>query len=440
MDDTEHDAWLREALRHAPDSGAAPPSVVSAAILAEARAAAARPTAGRAVRRGGPAANPLLALWDWLARPPVAASFATIMVATLVGLMWWDRPMDETLSRAPAPALERSEVPRAAAPVPAAPTPFDSAGAAPPSHSIEPTAPPAAPARAAATRAAKVADAANGSRAKDVTAKEPAEPRKNDPPAAFSSSPPGRERADRAAARAQAEDTKKEASAMPAPAAAPAPFAAPQRALPPAPPPVAAPPVAAAPGPAQSGRLDGDEARNAVSSRADVAATAKRIAPGLGVAEARPGEADALAPSGAAAQNESSARLRRDGGATSAAPLAPLLAAMAGDGARASRQTASGASIALEPAWRDWLIDLGAASAGRWRRTFDSRGQARADVEQQVAAALRLGVDGRPAAIVRIDGTTVHLETLGAAPERWQATLAAAEAERLRAALPRLPP
>jgi hypothetical protein len=60
--------------------------------------------------------------------------------------------------------------------------------------------------------------------------------------------------------------------------------------------------------------------------------------------------------------------------------------------------------------------------------------------EKQGTTALRLGVDARPAAIVRLDGTTAHVETFGAVPERWQAALAPAVAERLRAALARLPP
>ena len=37
----EHDAWLREALRHAPDAGASPPPSLRDAILAAARAGAA---------------------------------------------------------------------------------------------------------------------------------------------------------------------------------------------------------------------------------------------------------------------------------------------------------------------------------------------------------------------------------------------------------------
>ena len=96
MSDSERDAWLREALRHAPDAAAAPPRDLSETILAQARAAA---RAGGAPARTARRRTPVLALWDWLARPPVAAGFASIMAATLVGLMWWGRPMDETLSR-----------------------------------------------------------------------------------------------------------------------------------------------------------------------------------------------------------------------------------------------------------------------------------------------------------------------------------------------------
>ena len=43
----EHDAWLREALRHAPDASASPPPSLRDAILAEARAAARAVAASR---------------------------------------------------------------------------------------------------------------------------------------------------------------------------------------------------------------------------------------------------------------------------------------------------------------------------------------------------------------------------------------------------------
>lgn len=104
-DDLPRDAWLREALRHAPDADAGPPPKLNETILRMGRAA----VAPRAERRPAPAvrmpASPssggvlqaLSAGWSWLARPPVAAGFAGLMVATVVGVMWWDRPLEEAL-------------------------------------------------------------------------------------------------------------------------------------------------------------------------------------------------------------------------------------------------------------------------------------------------------------------------------------------------------
>ena len=114
-DDAERDAWLSAALRHAPDAQAAAPPEIRDTILRQARAAAREANAPDASRPRGAWA----AAWDWLARPPVAAGFASVMVATLVGLIWWDRPMDETLARPP--ASEASQAPRAAPPVTTAP-------------------------------------------------------------------------------------------------------------------------------------------------------------------------------------------------------------------------------------------------------------------------------------------------------------------------------
>ena len=100
MNDAERDAWLREALRHAPDSAR-----VAAARRRARRSCAegarrdARPRRPARARRRGARANPLTALWAWLARPPVAAGFASVMVATLVGVIWWDRPIDEAMPR-----------------------------------------------------------------------------------------------------------------------------------------------------------------------------------------------------------------------------------------------------------------------------------------------------------------------------------------------------
>jgi hypothetical protein len=99
-DNPERDAWLTEALRHAPDADAAPPTALRESILREARAA----TAGTRTVPAPSTAHRLLAAWSWLARPPVATGFASVMVATVTGLMWWDRPIDETLQRPPMPA------------------------------------------------------------------------------------------------------------------------------------------------------------------------------------------------------------------------------------------------------------------------------------------------------------------------------------------------
>lgn len=95
-----HDAHLRHALRHAPDAQVQAPAALSDLILKEARAKArdAQP----------PLADPprwAVRAFAWLARPAVATGFAGVMAATLVGLMWWDQPMDVAMPRSPAAAV-----------------------------------------------------------------------------------------------------------------------------------------------------------------------------------------------------------------------------------------------------------------------------------------------------------------------------------------------
>jgi hypothetical protein len=88
--DDPRDAHLLAALRHAPDRDALPPREVSQRILDAARAAA---------QSTRPAAQPMLdqpARWwqrlsAWLTQPQVAASFGTLVVAALVGVMWSTR-------------------------------------------------------------------------------------------------------------------------------------------------------------------------------------------------------------------------------------------------------------------------------------------------------------------------------------------------------------
>ncbi len=117
----ERDAWLAQALRHAPDANADAPPLLSDTILREARAATLRPVAARVASRPD-LIGPLLwvtAVWNWLARPPVAAGFASVMVVTLVGVMWWDKPLDEAMPRAPAVVSSTPPARAEATPAPA---------------------------------------------------------------------------------------------------------------------------------------------------------------------------------------------------------------------------------------------------------------------------------------------------------------------------------
>jgi hypothetical protein len=147
-----HDAWLREALRHAPDADALPPSALSETILRQARSAAAAPAALPVPTFGARIA----AAWAWLGRPPVAAGFASVMVAGVVGLMWWDRPLEESMPprdvAAAAPAQAPSAAPITTA-TPPAPSPPAAIAATPAPTTTEPVR--ATPRRAAAPAVAR---------------------------------------------------------------------------------------------------------------------------------------------------------------------------------------------------------------------------------------------------------------------------------------------
>ncbi|WP_280153273.1 hypothetical protein [Piscinibacter sp. XHJ-5] len=117
-EDAERDAWLRAALRHAPDVHVGPPPALSERILREAHAKAPAPRAASTSARW----------WSWLARPSIGAAFASVMVATAVGLIWWDRPPQEHAPRPAAIAPEPDAAPAPAAPpVPVAKAPSTTA-------------------------------------------------------------------------------------------------------------------------------------------------------------------------------------------------------------------------------------------------------------------------------------------------------------------------
>src|SRR4030095_10130980 len=80
-DDVDRDAWLTQALRHAPDADDAPPSALREQILRPSRTSR-RP--GRRVR----AASALQGCWACLARPSVAAGLAGVTVSVLLTVLW----------------------------------------------------------------------------------------------------------------------------------------------------------------------------------------------------------------------------------------------------------------------------------------------------------------------------------------------------------------
>jgi len=477
MNDGERDAWLREALRHAPDSDALPPSGVSEAILLKARAAArAAAPAGRRAASREPHANPLTAFWNWLARPPVAAGFASVMAASLVGLMWWDRPMDEGMPRPPAMANERAPAALAPAPAsasapeeisPATPAPAPAAAPlAPLTESTPATAPTpesrsmnaagnaAAPDGAVARPQGSVPEqagsadarraepaAAPARRSADLLAKEGAlsAETKSEGPAPFPSAEMQREmssprksldggaandakKKDADASRARAVDEVERAAEPPA-------------TRPVAPATAVRPPFVGATEPAP-------EAPSA-SGRPDTPQFQQRQSPAAGLREKEAPGVAAPAPAPFRVEPEragSESRIRADASLPTIAPTR-LLAAIAAEPERWLRQTAGGDTVALDPGWCAWLAELDAAAAGRWEPLGVAAPPADGAAPRDASTTLRLVSGGRVAAIVRVDGTSAQVDAApGSGGERWQATLAPGGAERLRSTARRLSP
>jgi hypothetical protein len=379
--DAERDAWLREALRHAPDSAAAPPPALREAILAQARAATGAHRSGSAPGRqsaGAAPANPFVAFWEWLARPPIASGFAGVMAATLVGLMWWDRPTDQALPRLPIASVGSARAPQPSATLPSAPSPSLSSA---PSAGAMPTPAPGA----AAERAARAQDRTAGQMARGASA------------SAF----PSLAKKERAAA-----------DASPAAKAAPSPIVTP-----------ASPPAGTVSG--RSDSMAADRLRQpSAAGDAGPAVEAER-------------RASAQAPR-AMEHNDAAALARRDAVAQlGPAPLASVRGSIAAEAPRWSRRT-TGAQDAIDDAAQRWLADVDAAVAGRWRPLAEADASlAAAPAEAGSGAVLVLDRDGQPAALVRIDGRTLTLESrLDGRARRWQATLEESAARRLSSTLP----
>jgi hypothetical protein len=500
MSDSERDAWLREALRHAPDADAAPPRDLSETILAQARAAA---RAGSAPARATRRRNRVLALWDWLARPPVAAGFASVMAATLVGMMWWGRPMDETLPPRPEAAAMRTapsppadtgastgsdaQLKRSSAPdqrsgvhdarAPAATMPSvdtiapqsargqSEEGATRSDNKVAPVAKAedfrapqmqmqAPPANAAATEAKaqqRKLDATTEALAERVPAKPSAFPRSDDERSAAKKKD-GDAKDDKALDRAAKEATTDAlgmrdtplAKSLPAPVPAPAPPAGALRSEPPA---------------AFAGQRANEMAQTAPSASADGEAakrarTAARLqtSPATAAAPTTPAPLAAVAPPPPSRDSASTDLREKQEGALASSRAEQALRGLAPAQREAAAATPLApllAAIASDPARWSRSTPAGSVVAleAGWRDWLTQLDAAARDHWQPAGAAnererdgattLRLVDGGRTAAVVRLDGTTVRIDAIDRG-ERWQATLPPAAAEQLRAAADRL--
>ena len=478
----EHDAWLREALRHAPDASASPPPSLRESILAEARAAAragwARPAAAPSLL------DRALAFWSWLARPQVAAGFASVMAATLVGMLWWDRPMDEamlpasssrTADQARTPAQDAVSVasekqsPPAAAGKPASQLADPRReSVSPPTTGAEPrpttpapakAAPPSATAETAAKEAARkqpYARATDDARARSAAVAEPAAKteeakaaRKDDklqqPPPSMAMAPPTRAAATptpgtlRPAAEAPSpfparSPVEADAATRPAPlvAAAPSPTFTPPSVQQVAPEPGRAEPFALAK------KAESTEKEGAAAKSRPTAPAAELRAPATGaLGGATLDSSEASATGRVAAQNAAGPAARQPAvpAPSPARPMAPLLAALASEETLWSRRLESGESAAVDAALRAWLAQVQSAAA-RWEASERS---ARRDAPAASfpTTILRLERGGRAGAVMQIEDGGVLFDPLSGSA--WFAPLPPEVVARLRASLPPAP-
>ena len=385
--DDDRDAWLAQALRHAPDANADAPPALSDAILREARAAAPRPAGSYAPPRPdttGPL-QWLASAWGWFARPPVAAGFASVMVATLVGVMWWDKPLDESLPREPE-VISSTPQARAEATPPAAVT------AAPVAPEVQAAATDsAAPKLSSASRA----PAAQG-RLGDM----------KDAEKSARTSRPVDERVRMLGA-----------DAAPAVAAA-------------APPPAAFPVAPPAPlSPAPQAAADANEAPAAPTQRLELAAPAAKAMV----------ESVAKAAADKAASPRNDLRAMQGGASTALAkaraadagdsPLTTLLTQIRQQPERWRWQRGQGLPQPMSAAVQRWLAELDRQTASRWQAGNGS-------TAREPAGSLRLFRDSALQITLGFSGSTMWAETIGAsAPPASMVALPESTAETLRKAL-----
>lgn len=444
--DDGRDAWLSEALRHAPDGDAAPPAALSELILREAQAKARQP-------RVAPAAGRSWAqrLWIWMAQPAAGAALASVMLGTVVTLMWRDGARDDvsprtmpeaakTVAAAPEPAtapasdaakadettLAAATVPASAAqgaaadiPMPApARQPVESAArgsadaaarAAPLQQAAKPSAEGALrERRAAQEQAERAADlrVADERRAKQEAAAAPARPsEQRNETVVVQGTPDALAESSRTA---EAMSPATPAVEAVAPAAAAAPLVAPPS---PPPPPAPAPPLA--PG-----------------------AAAKRMAAPASTAPLSRQFAADSAPQGMAGTS-AAASPRAEAAVGMARSLLGLRVALSGEPQRWTWQR-GGDARPVDDTLAAFLADVQAAAGTRWRE---------AGTDTVPAAPASDGVtllqDGRAVHTLRLAGDALHWTTeAGAAgtPRHLVVPLDAVQLERLRRALQKLGP
>lgn len=374
-DDMARDAHLRAALRHAPDRDARPPAELSRRILDAARAAA-----GSAPKKAArPAAAPWARVRDgfasctaWLRHPGATAAFASLMLATVIGVMWRDGPPPETepVHDGAAPAGP-STAPSAAAT--AAATVADR----PPARRDEP----AETAADAAATTARRADNDDGGR------REAAAPR----PRATGSAPSGPP-----AGKAAAQEKRS---------------AAPEAANPP----VAAspPPTPMAASPAAPAVTPSERSGAAAQNQAPLGATAERSGMDDGPsAQAAPPDDPLAAPIAAlrGSGGDAPARLARRGAAAAVAP-----------------SSAAG----MPPSALAWFGDAQALTRGRWRPAAATPSAA-----LPTAWTDALSTDGRTLGRVAILEGALWWQPAGTDGRTWRAPLPVGDAaQRLAAAL-----
>ncbi len=459
--DSDRDAWLSQALRHAPDADVAPPPSLSEMILREAQAKA-KP-AGAAVPR--PAAPFWSRAWDWMARPAVGAGAASVMLASLVGVMMWNRPLEEM---SPRPKLD---VPTAApSPTPVAADAASASGAAGASAAA-PTMERARALQQAASSEARTATAINA----DAVAR-----RERLSDAAKAGKPSGSDaslvarkrelleqkraveaerRAEPGQGAAELRDDKQRAT-LKAPPDAMAKAARTAESMSPAPPVVE--PV----------------------TQMAAAAPAARVSPVSPAAMPPPMPAPVAAPSPAATEQAQAGNVARSTPAPSAQVAQPSRQAAAASVPMSARFAAGGlsaapaersfvnlrASLAAEPApWRwsrdgtaprnvddslsAFLAEVDSVAANRWQTAAaglaDASANGRTSADSVVArdklaanatASVRLLHNGQPVHLLRLDGHVLHWDRLGADPASATVTLTDAELQAVRRALDKLAP